>query len=203
MWIELLALRCTQAKLQAEYGTTSKKILLTDLIFSPEARGRLQDIRVDEYLSRCPRYLQNVVTDRIVLLSAAFELYFRHFLQDYLQSRAKYADRRSGSLTTEGNRIQGEVMKVRGLAERVDAFAAETGAKIRSLASRLPYLNDVYVLRNVLAHRAGLVDSAAAGSLRTISFRDGDRVVLTIDQVLALATPVVQVAESLDTKLQA
>jgi hypothetical protein len=67
----------------------------------------------------------------------------------------------------------------------------------------LPYLGDVYILRNVLAHRAGNVDAGAAGALKTISFAVGDRVVLTTDQLLAMAAPVIQIAESLDKKLPA
>ncbi|MNU09912.1 hypothetical protein D3C72_2567620 [compost metagenome] len=57
------------------------------------------------------------------------------------------------------------------------------------------------MLRNVLAHRAGLVDAHAASVLKHVKANAGERVTITTDQLLELAAPVVKIAEALDQKL--
>jgi hypothetical protein len=65
----------------------------------------------------------------------------------------------------------------------------------------LSYLEDVYMLRNVLAHRAGLVDAHAAATLKHVKAGAGERISITTDQLLELAAPVIKIAEALDQKL--
>lgn len=57
------------------------------------------------------------------------------------------------------------------------------------------------MLRNVLAHRAGLIDAGAIAVLKHVKVVAGDRVSITTDQLLELATPVIKIAEALDQKL--
>jgi hypothetical protein len=76
-------------------------------------------------------------------------------------------------------------------------MAEEVPFKIKSLNASLEYVDDVYMLRNVLAHRAGQVDDYAARSIKHISFRPGDRVVMTAQQMMTLAAPIIKVAEAL------
>ncbi|MBN2448951.1 MAG: hypothetical protein JXR77_01095 [Lentisphaeria bacterium] len=203
MWVELLSLRCAATFVQSQYGVLDKTMLLTDLIYAPESKGRLNDVTPDLFLQRLPGYLQGVVTDRIVLLSAAFELYFTSFLDAYLQLRPKYYDANTAKRTADGDRVYGQVRSARGPVPRIEEFARLTGAKIKSLRPHFPALSDVYTLRNVLAHRAGLLDAYAASQLQTLAMAAGQRVVLSTDQLLCLASPVLGVASALDRRLPA
>lgn len=201
MWIELAALRCTAAFTQGNYMAIPDDRPLTDLIYAPESKGRMDDVTKSVLLGRMDRYMQAVVTGRVVLLSAAFELYFRYFLDAYLMARPKYFNSSKSTRTDAGNKVYGEVAKVRGLAERVVKFGEETGARIKVVDPHLPALTDVYYLRNVIAHRAGAVDTGSAEKLSIVKLLPGQRVTVSVDQLLSLAAPVLKLAEALDRKI--
>lgn len=201
MWIELLSIRCTHAHLLSQYGALSDRVLLTEIVYSPESKGRLNDITPAIFIKRLDRYLQAVVTDRVVLLSAAFEQYFWHFLDDYLKSKRKYFDPATAARTAEGHAVFGSIKGTRGLAERITSFSVKTGSKIGSINPKLRALSDVYLLRNVLAHRAGQMDEDASGRLQTVCFAADQRVVLSTDELLRLAAPVLDIASILDGRL--
>lgn len=201
MWAELLSITIAESFVITNYNDLPPNRLLTDMFFSPCIRGRLDNIRKDTFLQRTTTYRQTVITNRIVVLSASFETYFANFLDAFIQSRPKLFDPASGSKTTAGNKLYGEIMKIRGLSERITKFGELAPAKIKTVISRLTYLDDVYTLRNVLAHRAGAIDTHAASGLKHVSFNGGDRIKLTTDQLLQLAKPVLEIAASLDKKL--
>ncbi|WP_433935478.1 hypothetical protein AB3662_12190 [Sorangium cellulosum] len=201
MWTELAALRATLAFVHVNYRDLGAKSPITAFFHAPESRDRIDDVTTDVFIERFDRYRISVVTSRVVLLSAAFELYFGSFLDDYLKGRAKYFDRSSNTFTTEGNRVSGEIRKIRGIPERVEAFGDLTSAKLKSSKPHIPALKDVCVLRNVIAHRAGHVDDLAAKTVSTISLTSGTQVALSPEQLLLLAAPVLKLAEELDRKI--
>ncbi|WP_454919282.1 hypothetical protein [Xanthobacter sediminis] len=201
MWAELLSISIAENTVRGRYAEISKLISLDEFSYAPDVRGRLGVLTKDSYLSRVSKYKDAVITNRLIILSASFELYLYNFVETYLAVRPKFYDQSLGKRTTVGDKIYGEVMKVRGLSARIAKMAEEVPFLIKSLAVGLEYVNDVYMLRNVLAHRAGLVDAHAASSLKHISFRRGDRVVITPEQLMNLAVPVIGVAEALDRKL--
>jgi hypothetical protein len=201
MWTELTALRVTAAFVQENYRTIGDKVPLTDLVYAPESRGRMDDVTKSAFLGRQDTYLKSVVTGRIVLLSAAFELYFRFFLDAYIEARPKYFDSGTGARTTAGNKLYGDVTKVRGLAERITQFCELTDAGNAGIKPLLPALNDVYHLRNAIAHRAGDVDAGTAAKLSIVTISVGGRVAVTIEQLLTLADKVLELAAKLDSKI--
>jgi len=201
MWAELLSITIAESFIQTNYKDLPSDRLLTDMFYCPGIRGRLEDTKKDTFLQRTASYRQAVITNRIVVLSASFETYFANFLEAFIQSKPKLYDSAIGARTAEGDKLSGEVMKIRGLSGRITQFGVLANSKIKSITPRLTYLDDVYMLRNVLAHRAGAIEAHAAGSLRHVHFSAGDRVTLTTEQLLFLAKPVLEIAASLDTKL--
>lgn len=202
MWVELTGLRSAAALIHRDYPSLSRTAPITDVIYSPEARGRVDDVTPDVFLERLPSYQTAVVTSRVVLLSAAFELYLGDFLESYLLARSKYIDTAGTTLSEDGRRIASEVRKVRGIAERIEKFGELTDAKLNSTKPHLPFLRDVYTLRNIIAHRAGEVDASASKSLMTIALPASSQVALDAPQLLKLAAPVVKLAEELDRKIK-
>jgi len=200
MWIEVTALRYMEGRLLGEYATIAPGRLLTDLVHSPEAKGRIDDATKDFYLERVGEFISEVALLRVVLLSAAFEVFFDTFVDEYLDGRAKYSV--GGARTADGNKVAGEVRKTRGIVPRVEAFCDWTGANTKSIQPHLDVLSDVYTLRNVLAHRAGICDAVAAKSMKTLSFASGDRLRLTPEQLVrTLAPSCITLAENLDKRI--
>ncbi|NBC37549.1 hypothetical protein GTZ99_13420 [Novosphingobium sp. FSY-8] len=201
MWAELLSISIAESVVRSRYAQIASSALLNEMVYAPEVQGRLDNLTKDQYLERVPRYKDAVITNRLIILSAAFELYLNNFVDAYLAARPKFYDPAVGKRTAAGDKVYGDVMKVRGLSARIVRMAEEVPFKIKSLTNGLEYLNDVYILRNVIAHRAGHVDNYAAQSFKHISFRSGDRVVMTAQQMMTLAAPIIKVAEALDRKL--
>ncbi len=52
---------------------------------------------------------------------------------------------------SKGRKFLGEVVKIRGLGSRILRFGELAPSKIKSIEDRLSYLEDAYMLRNVLA----------------------------------------------------
>lgn len=201
MWAELLSISIAESAVRGRYAEIGTTAVLNEIVYAPEVRGRLGSLTKDRYLERVPRYKDAVITNRLIILSASFELYLNNFVEAYLAARPKFYDQAAGKRTAAGDKIFGDVMKVRGLSARIVKMAEEAPFKIKSLGAGLEYVDDVYMLRNVLAHRAGQVDDYAAQSMKHISFRSGDRIVMTPEQMMTLAAPVIKVAETLDRKL--
>ena len=201
MWAELLALSIAESHVISHYTAIPADCLLTDMFYVPKLRGRLEDLRRDTYLTRLPLYRQAVITNRLVVLSASFETYLSNFLDAFIKTKPKFWDKTSAKRTPDGDKFFGEVIKVRGLGQRISKFGELAPSKIKSIEARLSYLDDVYVLRNVLAHRAGLADVGATAALKHLRVSVGERVSITTDQLLELAAPVVKIAEALDQKL--
>jgi hypothetical protein len=201
MWAELLALSIAESHVVSNYSTIPADRLLTDMFYVPKLRGRLEDLRRDAYLARLPLYRQAVITNRLVVLSASFETYLSNFLDAFIRTKPKFWDKTTAARTPEGDKFFGEVIKVRGLSQRLVKFGELAPSKIKSVETRLSYLEDVYMLRNVLAHRAGLVDAGAIAVLKHVKVVAGERVSITTAQLLELAAPVVKIAEALDQKL--
>jgi hypothetical protein len=201
MWAELLAITMAQSHVIANYGALPADKLLTDMFYAPELKSRLGDLNKDRFLERVETYRTTVVANRLVVLSASFETYFSGFLEAFIRRKPKFFDGATDSRTKEGDKLYGDVIKVRGLAERITAFGELAPSKIKSATVGLSYLRDVYIMRNVLAHRAGLVDRHAAETITHVSFREGERIRITTNQLLMLASPVIEIARSLDSKL--
>lgn len=203
MWAELLSVTVAESYVISNYNSLPADRLLTDMFHCPGIRGRLDDVRKDTFLHRANIYRQAIITNRIVVLSASFETYFANFLEAFMRSKVKLFDPATNTRTAAGNKLFGDIMKMRGLSERITKFGELAPAKIRYAVSRLTYLDDVYALRNVLAHRAGTIDGHAATLLKHLTFNNGDRIKLSTDQLLQLAKPVIEIAASLDKKLPA
>ena len=201
MWAELLALSIAESHVVSNYAAIPADRLLTEMFYVPKLRGRLEDLRRDTYLARLPLYRQAVITNRLVVLSASFETYLSNFLDAFIRTKLKFWNEATATRTLDGDKFFGEVIKVRGLGQRIVKFGELAPSKIKSIEARLSYLEDVYMLRNVLAHRAGLVDANAVAVLKHIKFIGGERVSITTDQLLELAAPVMKIAETLDQKL--
>ncbi len=201
MWAELLSISIAESAIRSRYSEIGDTELLQGIVYAPEVKGRLGNLTKDRFLERVPGYKEAVITNRLIILSASFELYLGNFVEAYLGARSKFYDLAAGKRTPAGDKVYGEVMKVRGLSARITKMAEEAPFKIRSFSVGLEYVDDVYMLRNVLAHRAGNVDDFAASKLKHVSFRPGDRVVMSAQQMMTLAAPVIKIAEALDRKL--
>ena len=201
MWAELLSISIAETFVMARYAEIGNDTALDQIVYAPDVKGRLPTLRKDQYLSRVETYKDAVITNRVIILSASFELYLNNFIEAYMRNRPKFYDAGTSTRTPDGDKLYGETMKVRGLSPRVVKFAELAPFKIRSLMSSLTYLDDIYMLRNVLAHRAGLVDTYAASEFKHVPFRSGDRVTLSADVLMTLTAPVIRIAESLDQKL--
>jgi hypothetical protein len=201
MWVEILSLRGLEANLKGNYANIPKTYDLTDIIYAPECRGRMQGINKDVFLDDIETYIQyNITTVRVVLLSAAFEAYFLSFLEEYIQNRPKHFA--SGSRTALGNQIFGQIKSTRGITERIKKFAELTNSKIANIESRLPVLGEVYQLRNIIAHRAGICKSEDLNNLLIITPNAGERISISPEILITrLAPPCVEIAQLLDRKI--
>jgi hypothetical protein len=71
MWVEILALRSLEGSLKGNYANIPKTLDLTDLVYAPECRGRMEGINKDTFLNNIQTYIEyNITTVRVVLLSA-------------------------------------------------------------------------------------------------------------------------------------
>ncbi|BBK33937.1 hypothetical protein EDC65_3770 [Stella humosa] len=201
MWAELLSISIAENAIRSRYAEIKSDTVLHDIAYAPDVKGRLGMLTKDRFLERVPKYKDAVITNRLIILSASFELYLNNFIESYLAKRPKFYDNALKKRTPAGDKIYGEAIKTRGLSARVRKMAEEVPFKIKSLDNGLEFLDDVYTLRNVLAHRAGRVDDHASHSLRHILFRSGDRVTMSAQQMMDLAAPVIKIAETLDRKL--
>lgn len=201
MWAELLALSIAESHVISNYAQISPERLLTDMFYVPKLDGRLRDLRRDTFLERVNVYRQSVITNRLVVLSASFEIYLSNFIDAFAKTKPKFWDSFKSSYTAEGNKFTGAVRQTRGLDQKILKFGELAPSKIKSIVPSLTYLVDVYMLRNILAHRAGLVDVSAAGVLKHVKIAAGERITITTDQLLELAEPVIKIAEELDKKI--
>ncbi|AYV45100.1 hypothetical protein CFHF_04240 [Caulobacter flavus] len=201
MWAELLCIAMAESHVVSNYKDIPASKSIDEMFYAPELRGRINALTRDTFLERTPSYRHAVVTNRIVILSASFEAYFSSFLDAYIQSRAKLFDAAIGSRTPAGDKLYGEVRKVRGLVQRIQAFSEHTGSGIKKIEPYLSYLGDVYTLRNVLAHRAGLVDDHASRELVNVRIASGEKVILSPAVLIDLAAPVMSIADLLDRKI--
>lgn len=201
MWAELLALSIAESHIVSSYASIPADRLLTEMFYVPQLRGRLEDLRRDTYLARLPLYRQAVITNRLVVLSASFEIYFFNFLDAFIKTKPKFWDETTAKRTPDGDKFIGEVKKIRGLGGRILKFSELAPSKIKSTETKLSYLEDVYMLRNILAHRAGLVDTGATDVLKHVQLAAGEKLSITTDKLLELAAQVVKIAELLDQKL--
>jgi hypothetical protein len=201
MWAELLSISISETYLLANYKDLPSDKPLTSLFYIPVAKGRLDSLTKDMFLERANRYKDAVITNRVIILSAAFETYLTSFVDKFIAHRTKLFDKSTQSKTQAGNTLHGEIFKIRGLSRRIEKFAELAPSKIQSIRPFYSYIDDVYMMRNVLAHRAGLVDGHAATSFKHVSFAAGERVRLTTDKLLELAAPIIKIAEALDKKI--
>jgi hypothetical protein len=200
MWVEVAALRHLESTIRGNFASIPEDAVLTDWIYAPECRRRIDDSRKGAVLDNMDRWISAAATSRVVLLAAGFEAYFEEFLDAYLKHRPKFYA--AGAFTAAGNKANGEIIKCRGPVPRIEALHAWTGAKIASIQPHLPVLAQVYALRNVMAHDAGIVDSHTGTLVTVVPVRVGDALRLTPDQVArVLAPPVVRLAELLDAKI--
>ncbi len=188
--------------LLANYKDLPGDTPLTSLFYAPTVKGRLDSLTKDMFLERANRYKEAIITNRVIILSAAFETYLSNFFDKYIMDRPKFFDTSTNQKTPAGNKIHGEIFKVRGLSQRIDKFAELAPSKILSIIPLYSYINDVYTMRNVLAHRAGLIDAHAASTLTNVAFSTGQRIKLSADDLLKLAAPIFKVAEALDKKIR-
>lgn len=84
--------------------------------------------------------------------------------------------------------------------KRIQAFADMTNSGIKTINPLLSYLSDFYFLRDILAHRAGLVDQFASQSLVNLSIAPGEKIILSPSALIELAAPVIKIAEFIDRK---
>ncbi len=201
MWAELFSISVTEATILGRYSEIGKDELINDFFYSPQTKNRLGRVMKDDYLIRASGYKASVITNRIIILSASFELYLNNFIDSYIERKPKFYDKSTQKRTLAGDKLYGEVTKVRGLSARIKKMADIAPFNINLIQSVLIYLDDLYQLRNILAHRAGLVDAQAAQSLNHLQFNLNDRVVITPEQMMLLARPIMIIAEFLDRKL--
>jgi hypothetical protein len=200
MWIELTALYHLTNTIRGEYSLIDKDMPLTGWIYAPQCAGRIEDTVPDLVLNRSEEWMSSIALSRIVLLSSGFEVYFEEFVALYLKNRKKYYT--GSSYTQAGNKVRGEVFKTRGLAERIVVFADYTGAKTRLILPDLPTLNDVYRLRNVIAHDAAIPDSRSAIDIKSVKIVENEPLRISVDTLVTqLAPPVIRLAEKLDAKI--
>jgi hypothetical protein len=200
MWAELLCISMAESHVVSNYKEISPTTSIHELFYAPELTGRINALTRDVFLKNSASYRHAVVTSRIVILSAAFEAYFISFLDAYINNRSKLFDSTANQRTTEGNKLFGEIRSARGLEQRIRTFAGLTGSKIKTIEPLLVHLNEVYTMRNVLAHRAGIVDPFAAQSLVNFGFTPGAKIVLSPDALIRLAAHVMKIADLLDRK---
>lgn len=200
MWVELLCIGMAESYVVTKYADIPEGLSIHDMFYAPELKGRINGLTRDTFLERSPGYRHAVIANRIVILSASFEAYFTSFLDAYIASRGKLFDAAAAKRTAEGDKLFGEVRKTRGLVPRIQTFSIMTGSGVKTIEPLLSYLNDVYTLRNVLAHRAGLMDETASQALTNIRIAPGERIILSAEKLIELAAPVMEIADFLDRK---
>ena len=109
--------------------TSSPSTSIHELFYAPELNGRISALTRDVFLENVATYRHSVVTNRIVILSAAFEAYFKSFLDAYIANRRKLSDPVTQEKTVHGNKLFGEIRRTRGLVQRVQKFAEMTNSK--------------------------------------------------------------------------
>jgi hypothetical protein len=201
MWAELFCISATEQNLIADYSTIGIDFSLTDLHYVPELRKRLGLYKKDVFLSKLNEYRSTIINNRIVVLCAAFEAYFLYFLDSYIENRPRYYNTATSSRTNAGNKLYGEIKKARGLVARINAFSDQSGREIKSITPHLDHISDLYLLRNIMAHAAGLVDLQSSIDLKIFKFSEGDFVNLNSDQLIELADKTILVARSLDSRI--
>lgn len=200
MWIEILGVHALHGLIHGRYSEIPNNVKLTEIVYAPECRGRLNDITKDRFLERFHEYRSSAVSYRVVLLSSAFEDFARDFFLAYLQARKKYSAP-SGELNDAGNEALDKINKRRGLVGKLEEFSKQTQAKLSGVKAALPVLDEVYALRNIIAHQAGVVEERQEPFLKISALREGQRVSLAPDFLTTvLAPPVIQIAEFLDAK---
>lgn len=200
MWAEILSITMAESYVISNYSEIPADQLIAERFYAPELTGRLRDLTRSTFLERVEIYKEKVVTNRVVILSAVFETYFSDFLDAYIKSKPKLFDVCADVKTDSGNKFYSMIKKERGLSRRILKFSEIAPAKIKSIIPLLPYLDDIYNLRNIVAHNAGLV--SATEKFTHVEFSAGSRIVLTSEKLLELAAPVVKIAEKLDEKLK-
>ncbi len=201
IWAELLCVAVAESHVITNYADISPGASIHNMFYAPDLKSRINNLTRDVFLERSSSYRQTIVTNRIVILSASFEAFFTSFLDAYIANRTKLFNTAANKRTADGDKLYGDVRKARGLVERIRVFAELTGSGIKTLEPLLNYLDDVYTLRNVLAHRAGVIDQFASNSLINIRIAPGEKVVLSPAILIELAAPVIKIAEFLDRKI--
>ena len=201
MWSELLCIKIAESYIITNYGTISNTALLTSLFYCPGLPERLGDLRKDTFLERSNRFRDTIISNRIVFLSAAFETYFRSFLDQYIQAKPSLYDKSTNSRTATGNKIYGEVVKTRGMVEKIETFSVLSGRSTKGMTEHYSYLRDLYVLRNTMAHDAGKIDPGSCGLVQHIPVTANTQVRVTSDDIVELASRTILIAEALDVKL--
>lgn len=201
MWSELLSIKIAESYIITNYSSISNSALLTSLFYCPDLPERLGDLRKDTFLQRSNRFRDTIISNRIVFLSAAFETYFRSFLEQYIQSKASLYDKSTNRNTTTGDKIYGDVMKTRGMVEKIEVFSVLSGRSTKGIIEHYSYLRDLYVLRNTMAHDAGKISSASCSLIQHIPVTENTQVCVTSDNIVELASHTILIAEALDVKL--
>jgi hypothetical protein len=201
MWAEIAALRRMETDLRAQYAMIGDA-RLKDVWYLGEAQHRVDDLTRVSALERIEDFVSYTVTLRAVILSSGFEIYWHEFLQSWMQQRPRFWDAVSQKRTDSGNKLYGLVRSTRGLAEQVETWITETDVGATRIQPLMPSLKAVYQVRNVLAHRAGVVDEYAAKVIALPSAQDGQILRLSVEQLLALADPVIRIARELDGKVR-
>ncbi|MDD2772508.1 MAG: hypothetical protein PHP45_02315 [Elusimicrobiales bacterium] len=207
MWVEITAISHLETYLRGQYPFIANNAELSDVIYAPTCvsyRGTRRINRVgntkNDILKDITKYLNYPVILRVVLLSAAFESYFLEFLDRYLENRPKYFN--GGKRTAAGNKIHDDVKKARGPVNRIAKFKELTNAKINSITPHLDALSDVYMIRNVMAHSAGICTVQDVESFKTISPIANEVIHISVQHLVdKLAKPCLEIANSLDGKI--
>lgn len=96
----------------------------------------------------------------------------------------------------------GEILKCSGPVKRIEAMPLWTTAKIATIRQFLPTLDEVYMLRNSIAHDAGIASSHIATIIKSMPIVAGHPIMATpIDIVGKMAPPIHEIAELLDKKI--
>lgn len=126
----VLSISIAESFVISNYRSLSATQLLTEMFYCPNIQGRMRDTRKDTFLSRTDTYRQAVIKNRIVVLSASFETYFGNFLEAFIKSKTNLYDVVAVARKPAGDKLYGEVMKIRGLSERINKFAELAPAKV-------------------------------------------------------------------------
>jgi hypothetical protein len=199
MWLEIAALRSLETSIRANYGGLDPKRPILSHIYAPDCVGRLND-SIGAIIPRLPIVIAEVVTLRVVILAAAFEAYFEGFLADYLSGKAKYSS--GGTLTAAGLRVHGNVMKQRGPKARIEQFTIETGSKTKGVSPHVDAIEQVYALRNCVAHDAAICDAVTNKRVTLVPTQIGARLEIAPEAlVTVLAPPCMSAADHLDRRI--